>query len=113
GVQTCALPILMKLKAEIEEVPEEELEEDEVEVRSTEPPKVEKPRKRKRERAEKAEPKGDIVTAKDLADEFKLTPKALRKILRKARVKRPGGRWEWEDGSPELEEVREVLRQHA
>src|SRR5690554_5591249 len=50
-----------------------------------------------------------IVTVKDLADELGTQPKALRKWLRK-NAKRVSGRWEWEAGSPELDEIRAKYR---
>lgn len=51
-----------------------------------------------------------IVTVKDLADELGTQPKALRKWLR-MNAKRTSGRWEWEDGSPELDEIRAKYRE--
>ena len=108
---------------EIERILEEE------DFKETVAPAVEseeEPKKapKKREKAPKKEPKEEIkkepektveqpksipadriVTVKDLADELGTQPKALRKWLR-MNAKRTSGRWEWEAGSPELDEIR-------
>lgn len=48
---------------------------------------------------------GNIITVKDLADEFGVAPKTLRKWLRK-NFDKPGGRWEWNEGSSDIEDIR-------
>lgn len=52
---------------------------------------------------------GNIITVKDLADEFGVAPKTLRKWLRKNLAK-PGGRWEWHEGSSDLEDIRRAWK---
>lgn len=70
-----------------------------------EPKKAVKKERKKKAEQPKSIPADRIVTVKDLADELGTTPKALRKWLRK-NAKRVSGRWEWEAGSPELDEIR-------
>jgi len=93
---------------------EEELEEESSETPET---KEESPVKTKaqREKKPKAQASKDeasekelsskIITVKDLAEEFGVAPKTLRKWLRK-NFARPGGRWEWHEGSSNLEDIR-------
>src|SRR5690606_5589166 len=64
---------------------------------------------KKKAKQPKSIPADRIVTVKDLADELGTQPKALRKWLRK-NAKRVSGRWEWEAGSPELDEIRAKYR---
>ena len=52
---------------------------------------------------------GNIITVKDLADEFGVAPKTLRKWLRKNSAK-PGGRWEWHEGSSDIEDIRRAWK---
>lgn len=59
----------------------------------------------KKEATDKNEDKNEIITVKDLAYEFGITPKTLRKWLRK-NFDKPGGRWEWFEGSSDLEDIR-------
>lgn len=51
-----------------------------------------------------------IITVKDLADEFGVAPKTLRKWLRKNFAK-PGGRWEWHEGSSDIEDIRRAWKE--
>ena len=48
--------------------------------------------------------------AKDLAYEFGVAPKTLRKWLRKNFAK-PGGRWEWHEGSSDIEDIRRAWKE--
>lgn len=94
----------------VEEVERILAEEDFEEVVATEPKKkAAKKEPKKTEEQPKSVPSGRIVTVKDLADELGTNPKALRKWLRK-NAKRGSGRWEWEAGSPELDEIRTKYR---
>jgi len=49
------------------------------------------------------------ITVKDLADEFGITPTVLRKKLRSLKIEKPGGRWEWPEDHPDLEDIRNAL----
>lgn len=71
--------------------------------------KPEKPEKPGKMEQLRLFPSDRIVTVKDLAEELGTTPKALRKWLRK-KMKRTSGRWEWEAGSLELDEIRVMYR---
>lgn len=53
---------------------------------------------------------GNIITVKDLADEFGVAPKTLRKWLRK-NLDKPGGRWEWHEGSSDIEDIRRAWKE--
>lgn len=52
---------------------------------------------------------GNIITVKDLADELGVASKTLRKWLRK-NFDKSGGRWEWIEGSPDLEDIRRAWK---
>lgn len=107
---------------------EEDLEEEPSEAPETkeESPAKTKAQKRKKHKAQapedeapekdgapekkSTEASGNIITVKDLADEFGVAPKTLRKWLRKNSDK-PGGRWEWHEGSPEIEDIRRAWKE--
>ena len=102
---------------------EEELEEEPSEAPETEeesPVKTKAQKKRKKSKArvqedeahekELPEVSGNIITVKDLADEFGVAPKTLRKWLRNNFAK-PGGRWEWPEGSSDIEDIREAWKE--
>lgn len=74
-----------------------------------EPKKKPKKGPKKRDEQPKSISADRIITVKDLSDELGTQPKALRKWLRK-NAKRSSGRWEWEAGSPELDEIRAKYR---
>ena len=59
----------------------------------------------KKEVTDKNEDENEIITVKDLAEEFGVASKTLRKWLRKNFAK-PRGRWEWFEGSPDLKDIR-------
>lgn len=65
-----------------------------------------------------------VVTVKDLAEEFDLTPSEIRKILRAAGLRAPQipnnegkfgprAKYEWQEGSEELEQVRKILAEYV
>ncbi len=60
-----------------------------------------------KEATDKNEENNEIITVKYLAYEFGVTPKTLRKWLRN-NFARSGGRWEWFEGSSDLEDIRRV-----
>jgi len=53
---------------------------------------------------------GQLVTIKELAHDHEVDAKTLRRILRKAKVSRPGGRWEWGSESPEFALIRKTMK---
>lgn len=50
------------------------------------------------------------VTAKALAAELGTNDRELRKFLREhvGKENKPGGRWEWDEDDPQLDEIREA-----
>lgn len=50
-------------------------------------------------------PKGHI-TPKDLAAELKTSTKALRKVIRKLKLKRTGKQWHWAPGNEEINQIK-------
>lgn len=52
------------------------------------------------------ETEGNLVTAKELADDLGTTPLSLRKRLREAGMEKPSGRWEWPEDHPDLAVIR-------
>ena len=65
-----------------------------------------------------------VVTVKDLAEEFGLTSSAIRRALRAAGLSAPQlpdnegkfgprAKYEWQEGSEELEKVREILAEYV
>lgn len=77
----------------------------------TKPPSgsLEKKKRRKRARGQ-AVIDGPSITLKELAYEFELTPKEVRRALRRdTRIQKPGGRWEWPEGSKDLKRIRKIL----
>ena len=65
-----------------------------------------------------------VVTVKDLAEEFDLTPSVIRRTLRAAGLRAPQlpdnegkfgprAKYEWQEGSEELEKVREILAEYV
>ena len=65
-----------------------------------------------------------VVTVKDLAEEFGLTSSAIRRALRAAGLRAPQlpdnegkfgprAKYEWQEGSEELEKVREILAEYV
>ena len=95
---------------------EEETDTEAVEVTEEVPRKEEaKPKEKaqsrvKEDKASEKEPTGAIITVKDLAREFGVASKTLRKWLRKNFAK-PGGRWEWFEGSSDLENIRRAWKE--
>lgn len=68
--------------------------------------------------------KDNIVTVKDLAEEFDLDPGVIRRVLRSAGLKAPQipnnegkfgprAKYEWSEGSKELKQVRQILTEHV
>ncbi len=65
-----------------------------------------------------------VVTVKDLAEEFDLTPSVIRRTLRAAGLRAPQlpdnegkfgprAKYEWQEGSEELDKVREILAEYV
>jgi len=65
-----------------------------------------------------------VVTVKDLAEEFDLAPAVIRRTLRAAGLRAPKtsdnegkfgprAKYEWPEGSEELEQVREILTEYV
>ena len=65
-----------------------------------------------------------VVTVKDLAEEFGLTSSAIRRALRAAGLRAPQlpdnegkfgprAKYEWQEGSEELEKVRQILAEYV
>lgn len=54
---------------------------------------------------------GPTVTLKDLAFDYEMNPKELRRLLRKSDIERPGGRWEWAKESPTVKEIVKLIQQ--
>lgn len=65
-----------------------------------------------------------VVMVKDLAEEFDLTPSVIRRILRAAGLRAPQipdnegkfgprAKYEWQEGSEELEQVRDILAEYV
>lgn len=65
-----------------------------------------------------------VVTVKDLAEEFDLTPLRIRKTLRVAGLRAPQipenegkfgprAKYEWPEDSEELEQVRQILAEYV
>ena len=50
------------------------------------------------------------IVLKHLAREFQAQPRRVRMILRQNDLKPTNGRWTWEDGDPQLDQIRELLR---
>ena len=73
-------------------------------------PKDEAPEKDEVPEEELPRVSDNIITVKDLADEFGVAPKTLRKWLRKNFAK-PGGRWEWPEGSSDIEDIRKAWKE--
>ena len=70
------------------------------------------------------EKKVKVVTVKDLADEFGLTPQVIRRVLRAAGLRAPQipenegkfgprAKYEWKEGSDDLKKVRKILAEHV
>lgn len=64
-----------------------------------------------------------VVTVKDLAEEFDLTPSVIRRTLRAAGLRAPQlpnnegkfgprAKYEWQEGSEELKQVRKILAEY-
>ena len=64
-----------------------------------------------------------IITVKDLVEEFDLTPSVIRRTLRAAGLRAPQtpdnegkfgprAKYEWQEGSEELGEVRKILAEY-
>lgn len=65
-----------------------------------------------------------IITVKDLAEEFDLAPAVIRRVLRAAGLRAPQipenegkfgprAKYEWEEGSEDLKEVRKILSEYV
>lgn len=65
-----------------------------------------------------------IITVKNLAEEFDLTPRVIRRVLREAGLRAPQipdnegkfgprAKYEWEEGSEELKKVRKILAEYV
>lgn len=65
------------------------------------------PRKEKKAVKEDDTDSVEVVKIGDLAEELGVTPATLRKKLRNEGFEKPSGRWEWPEGHPDLEAIRE------
>lgn len=54
---------------------------------------------------------GPCITLKEIAYDSGLSPKELRRILRKAGIARTGGRWEWPVGSESAKKIEQLVKQ--
>ena len=65
-----------------------------------------------------------IITVENLAEEFDLTSRVIRRVLRAAGLRAPQipdnegkfgprAKYEWEEGSEELEKVRKILAEYV
>lgn len=65
-----------------------------------------------------------MITVKDLEEEFGLTSSVIRRILRASGLKAtqipdnegkfgPRAKYEWQEGSEELKQVRKILAEHV
>ena len=70
---------------------------------------VQSAKRRNKPRKPGAITEGPVVTLKELAFDHKITPKELRRILRKAGISRPSGRWEWAVGSDEANRIQQII----
>jgi hypothetical protein len=52
---------------------------------------------------------GPVVTLKELAFDHKISAKDLRRMLRKAGINRPGGRWEWPVGGDDANRIQQII----
>lgn len=78
-------------------------------------PQKESPKKVKAPRVEKDQ--NNLVTIKELADEFNMKGTKARRLLRNESALRPFGsnRWEWDKAlhNKELTQVKEILKAHS
>ena len=74
-------------------------------------PKSESKEKKKRRAKARGETvqEGPTVTIKELAFDFDITSKELRRTLRKNGFKKPGGRWEWPADGKEVKRIKKLL----
>ena len=74
--------------------------------------------------AKKATKEVKVVTVKDLVEEFELTPSVIRRVLRAAGLRAPQipenegkfgprAKYEWQEGSEDLEKVRQILTEYV
>lgn len=88
-------------------------------VKQEESKKAEESKKESKKTETKIEDKNqeNLVTLKDLADEFNMRGGKVRRILRNAAISRPygGNRWEWDKElhQEELKAAREFLKKYA
>lgn len=88
-------------------------------VKQEESKKAEESKKESKKTETKTEDKNqeNLVTLKDLADEFNMRGGKVRRLLRNAAISRPygGNRWEWDKELhwEELKAAREFLKKYA
>ena len=68
----------------------------------------EKKKRRAKARGEKVQ-EGPTTTLKELAFDFEITSKELRRMLRKGGFKKPSGRWEWPTNGKEIKRIKKIL----
>jgi len=68
--------------------------------------------KRKARKAAKGEKviTGPSVTVKELAFDYEMDAKELRRLLRRNDVERPGGRWEWPKEGKALRKILKIIK---
>lgn len=99
-----------EVRSETKTKVKEEPEKDQPKLR--ERPQSSSAEKKKRRKKAKGQPviEGPVVTLKDIAFDHNMSPKDLRRILRRSDIKRPGGRWEWPEASKEVKKIKKLLK---
>lgn len=68
--------------------------------------------KRKRRKKAKGQPviEGPTITIKELAYDYGMNPKELRRLLRKSDIEKPSGRWEWPKDSKTVKKIKKLIK---
>lgn len=53
-----------------------------------------------------------MVTIKELAERYDMTPAKARRILRNNKIKKRKYHWKWRPGTKGLQEVEDILKQY-
>src|SRR3972149_11665587 len=54
-------------------------------------------------------PKNTVITVKELAYDYQIKAKDLRRMIRKSNIVRPSGRWEWASESKALRKIKRII----